>query len=120
LVLTAGGKKHFVALRLGIRAILMKVRKEPTRCRNVEVLLVLITQHVSDIIMPIIRRTTQSRQSAYGVQHWLCCNRLEERRQFRVKLFVMDTGVMDTNKTSTFLHLVGSFFTFMIQDTWSH
>jgi hypothetical protein len=31
----------------------------------------LVSQHVSGIIMPIIRRTIQSRQTAYGVQH---CN----------------------------------------------
>jgi hypothetical protein len=37
----------------------------------------LVTQYVSGIIMPIIRRTRQSRQIAYGVQHWPCCNRLE-------------------------------------------
>jgi hypothetical protein len=62
------------------RAMFMKVKKEPTRAEKLKFLLVLVTQHVSGIIMPIIRSTIKGRQTAYGVQHWRCCSRLEERR----------------------------------------
>jgi hypothetical protein len=58
----------------------MKVKKEPTRCRKFEVFIGVINSHFSGIIMPIIRSTRKSRQTAYGVQHWPCCSRLEERR----------------------------------------
>jgi hypothetical protein len=38
-------------------SVFVKEQKEPSRCSSVEVLLMLVTQHVSGIIMPIIRST---------------------------------------------------------------
>jgi hypothetical protein len=46
----------------------------------------LVSQHVSGIIMPIIRRMVQT-DNAYGVQHWPCCSRLQEKRWFGVQWF---------------------------------
>jgi hypothetical protein len=54
--------------------------------------------------------------NTYGVQHWPCCSRLEEKRWFGVHLLGM---VLPIN-ISSFLHLVGYLFTFMIQDARSH
>jgi hypothetical protein len=45
----------------------------------------LVSQHDSGIIMPIIRRMVQT-DNAYGVQHWPCCSRLVEKRWFGVHL----------------------------------
>jgi hypothetical protein len=49
-------------------------------------LLMLVTQYVSGIIMPIIRSTEVNQQTAYDVQGWSCCVRLAEKRQVRVHL----------------------------------
>jgi hypothetical protein len=44
-------------------------------------LLGMVSKHVSGIIMPIIRT-----DNTYGVQHWPCCSRLEEKRWFGMHL----------------------------------
>jgi hypothetical protein len=53
----------------------------------------LVSQHVSGIIMPIIRITVKKADNAYGVQPWPCCSRLEEKRWFGVHLL----GLVSTN-----------------------
>jgi hypothetical protein len=59
----------------------------------------LVSQHVSGIIMPIIRRTVQN-NNAYGVQHWLCCSRLVEKRWFGVHLLgLVSRVVLQNNNT---------------------
>jgi hypothetical protein len=62
----------------------------------------LLAQHVSGIIMPIVRSKEMNQQTAYDVQHWSCCVRLAQKRQVRVHLLGVKRRL-----TSTYLHLEG-------------
>jgi hypothetical protein len=79
----------------------------------------LVSQHVSGIIMPIIRRTVQNRQL-------LWCTALAVLQKTRgeevvgVHLLGLVKPIGFTNPNNHLLHLVGYLFTFMIQDARSH
>jgi hypothetical protein len=85
----------------------LKMKKEPTRCRKVEVFIC-------------------TNNSTCFVHHYA---HHQEHNTKQTGIALLMTGIMMpetcwviniNKKNSTFLHLVGSFFTFMIQDGRSH
>ena len=62
-------------LQFGTNSIIVLIgprERNQQDATNLMFIIKLISQHVSGIIMPIIRRTRPC-TTAYGVLHWLCC-----------------------------------------------